>query len=165
MLHGNCPLTFIFSRLINMFVILSVSQTIILVFWKSCIYSSSAEIFEYLSLSLLFVVIELYLFVFFKSENKLPFFTLPTKEHCNTQMLLETLSVLLMFSKLTVVLFHLYSYIFIIINNSIKIFASFSGIHAGMTSKGQQKNLLCIWDSCFLCGCCAWRHFDVENNS
>ena len=45
---------------------------------------------------------------------------LPTKEHLNTQTLVQTLSVLLMFSKFEIVTFHVHSYIFIIISNLIK---------------------------------------------
>ena len=41
-------------------------------------------------------------------------YMLPTKEHSNTQMLNQTLSALLMFRKFRIVIFHVYSYNFLI---------------------------------------------------
>ena len=58
---------------------------------------------------------------------------LPIKEHSNTQTLAKTLSALLMFSIFKIVLSHVYSYVFIIIRNLIKIFTTVTGIHAVMT--------------------------------
>ena len=48
-------------------------------------------------------------------------------------MFAKTLSALLMFSIFKIVIFHVYSYIFITISNLIKIFTTVAGIHAVMT--------------------------------
>ena len=45
----------------------------------------------------------------------------------------KTLSALLMFNIFKIVIFHVYSYIFITISNLIKIFTSVTGIQAVMT--------------------------------
>ena len=60
-------------------------------------------------------------------------YMLPTNGHWNTQMLAQTLTALLIFSKGEIVIFHVYSYVFIIISNLIKIFTTVTGNHAAMT--------------------------------
>ena len=64
------------------------------------------------------------------------------KRTFNTQTLVQTLSTLLIFSKFKIVIFHIYSYIFIIMSNLQLLLAFMLWLYS---IKGRRKKLACIF--------------------